>query len=205
MIDDDNSQARDNILSFWFGAISDDAITATEKSRLWWSKHPEIDRDIKKRFEPCVQAAASGRLDAWAGTPTGRLALIVLTDQFPRNMYRDTPQAFGFDPMALAWSRDGIRAGMQQSLRPVQRVFFYLPLEHSELLEDQRLSVALFRDLCANADARHRPVFEGFLDYAVRHHDVIERFGRFPHRNRILGRESTMAELEFLKRKGASF
>lgn len=189
-----------SIHAFWFGTQADDALVAQERSRLWWGKDARTDREIERRFAAIAAKAARGELDDWAATPQGRLALILLTDQFPRNMYRGTPQSFASDPQALAWCKEGIAAGMDAALRPVERIFFYLPLEHAESLADQDRAVALFAELAAGAAA-----FDGFLDYARRHREVIARFGRFPHRNRILGRTSTAGELAFLRQKGSSF
>jgi len=131
--------------------------------------------------------------------------LILLTDQFPRNMYRDSPQAFAYDAKALAWCLEGLKQQFDRHLRPIERVFFYLPLEHAESLEHQERSVEKFRELLDEADERRKNVFAEYLDLAVRHRNIIARFGRFPHRNRILGRESTGEELAFLKEPGSSF
>ena len=195
----------DSILEFWFGTSKDDAIAASERSSLWWVKRDETDNAIRQRFESCLHMAANRELDAWSGTPAGRLALIILTDQFPRNMYRNTPAAFAYDELARLWCKEGLRNNVHLVLRPIERVFFYLPLEHSESLADQEQSVALFRELTDSAGAQGREVFGGLLDYAVRHREIIARFGRFPHRNRILGRASTEEELAFLKEPGSSF
>lgn len=198
-------ETADSIHTFWFGTDADDAAVAAERAALWWRKQPDIDRLILQRFASCAHKAAEGGLDHWTETATGRLALILLTDQFPRNMYRDTPQSFAFDALARRWCKDGLREGADRSLRPIERVFFSLPLEHSESLEDQEQSVALVRALVEESGAALRPVFDGFLDYALRHRDVIARFGRFPHRNRILGRESSPEEAAFLQKPGSSF
>lgn len=193
------------IREFWFGTSSDDVIVSREQSRLWWHKHPDTDTSIRERFEPWLEKAVRHELDAWASTPAGRLALILLTDQFSRNMYRDTPRAFASDPLALAWCKEGLRHNVDARLRPIERVFFYLPLEHAESLLDQEQAVARFQTLIGEVDPQRRPAFVGFLEYAVRHREVIARFGRFPHRNRILGRESTAEELAFLAQPGSSF
>jgi uncharacterized protein (DUF924 family) len=198
-------ETQDTILEFWFGLNADDKAVAAEQSKLWWMKHPETDQRIRQRFEAYVAKAANGELDTWSATPRGRLALILLTDQFPRNIYRDTPQAFSFDPLARSWSKEGIRHGLDKSLRPIERVFFYLPLEHSESLEDQEQSVALYQELIADAGPEQKSTFDGFLDFAIRHRDIVKRFDRFPHRNRILGRKSTAEEIAFLQEKGSSF
>lgn len=207
LLDGDTAQMEtsDSILRFWFGAEADDALVAERQAGLWWSKREDVDREIRQRFEPCVVAAGERRLDAWLATPSGRLALILLTDQFPRNIYRDTPQAFAFDAIARNWSREGLREGADRALRPIERVFFYLPLEHAESLEDQDWAVALFRRLLGELPETRRKAFGGYLDFAERHRAVIERFGRFPHRNRILGRASTPEESRFLQQKGSSF
>jgi len=144
-------------------------------------------------------------LNDWASKPKGLLALILLTDQFPRNIYRESARAFAFDAKALAWCLGGIISGLHIGLRPIERVFFYLPLEHAESLEYQELSVGLFRDLLATVQLDQKYVFENFLDFAVRHRDIIARFGRFPQRNKIIGRPSTPEEAAFLEEPGSSF
>jgi len=198
-------ETQDTILEFWFGAGRDDVAVAREKSKLWWSKDIAADRVIRQRFEDVLNQAARSELDQWSATPTGTLALILLTDQFPRNMYRNTPQAFAFDALARDWCKHGIDRGLDRSLRPIERVFFYMPLEHSELLHDQYLAVALFEKLMAAVGPERQSDFTGFLEFAVRHRDIVERFGRFPHRNAILGRESSAQEQAFLLEKGSSF
>lgn len=193
------------ILNYWFGADSDDAAVVKQKSALWWSKSREIDEDIRQRFESWMMKASAGELSQWQSTPSGLLALILLTDQFPRNVYRDSPRAFAQDSKALACCLEGLDVGCDIELRPIERVFFYLPLEHAESLECQNRSVALFRRLAQSVPSEQKPVFQEYLDYAVRHRDVIARFGRFPHRNRILGRETTTEETTFLAEPGSSF
>ena len=193
------------ILEFWFGHAEDDAATAAARAALWWQKDPDTDTRIRDRFETQVQAAGRGDLDEWAATPQGRLALILLVDQVPRNIYRDTPQAFGFDEKARALCIEGIELGQDAALRPIQRVFFYLPLEHSEDPDHQAWCVDLMRGLAREVPEAWRPVFVDFVDYAEAHRRIIDRFGRFPHRNAILGRRSSDGEIEFLKQPGSSF
>ncbi|GAB3538450.1 DUF924 family protein [Noviherbaspirillum agri] len=195
----------DTIREFWFGTSADDVVIAREQSRLWWTKHPDTDALIRQRFAPWLDRAVHHELDAWDNTPTGRLALILLTDQFSRNMYRDTPRAFASDPLALRWCKEGLQQHVDAQLRPIERVFFYLPLEHSESLPDQEQAVAYFQALVDELEPQQRPGFEGFLDFARRHREVVARFGRFPHRNRILGRDSTPEEVVFLSQPGSSF
>jgi uncharacterized protein (DUF924 family) len=198
-------ETQETILHFWFGSQADDKIVAEERSKLWWSKNPQVDEEIQQRFEPYVTQAGNRELDGWAQSSTGCLALILLTDQFPRHIYRNTSQAFAYDPLARLWCKEGLSKGFQLSLRPLERVFFYLPLEHSESMEDQDRSLALYQELADDADPELRPTFDGFVRFAVRHRDIIKRFGRFPHRNQILGRGSSSEELAFLEEKGSSF
>lgn len=193
------------VLDFWFGEQTGDAEIAQSQKKLWWSKDDAVDADIRNRFGALVDTAAAGRLQAWATEPRGRLALILLFDQFPRNMYRDTPRAFAHDSQARELALAGIACGADRSLRAIERVFFYLPLEHAEMPELQDRCVALFTALAAGVPEGDRKTFAGYVDYAVRHRDVIHRFGRFPHRNRILGRGSTPEETAFLKQPGSSF
>lgn len=195
----------EDVLGFWFGTAENDTATAQSQRRLWWSKDAVVDADIRERFGALVSAAAAGRHDDWAATPRGRLALLVLLDQFPRNIYRDTAQAFAQDAQALQLALDGLTVGDDRKLRPIERVFCYLPLEHAESLNMQDRSVVLFNALAAEVAEADRGTFTGYVDYALRHRDIVARFGRFPHRNRILGRESTPEEIEFLKQPGSGF
>ena len=193
------------VLDFWFGTDPDDAVVAREKRDLWWKSNSATDGMLRQRFSTLVEQAGRRELDEWASTPRGLLALIILTDQFPRNIHRGTPRAFVFDPLARAHCRDGIGRGFDVRLRPIERVFHYLPLEHSESREDQAESVSLFSELARITDPGHKEVFDGYLRYAEQHRDIIMRFGRFPHRNRILGRTSTVEEIAFLQTPGSSF
>lgn len=194
-----------NILLFWFGSKTDDAEVAKEKQKLWWSKNPLTDEEIKESFEGHFEAFLRGELEEWKKTTNGTLALILLTDQFPRNIYRDTPKAFGFDGEALKLSKGLTASGDDMKLRPVERIFAYMPLEHSESKEDQEESIKRFTCLIDGLPEAQRETFLGFLNFAVRHKEIIDRFGRFPHRNKILGRKSTPEEIEFLKEPGSSF
>jgi len=195
----------DTILTYWFGTNPEVAARVKDRADLWWMKQCAVDREIRARFESCVQLAGDGQLDSWGVEPRGRLALIILTDQFPRNIYRDDPGAFAFDAKALEWSLAGIEQGHDRFLQPIERVFFYLPLEHSERLEHQELSVRMFFELVPTAASDQKEIFEQYLNFAILHRDIVARFGRFPHRNRILGRPSTPEELYFLSQPGSSF
>ena len=198
----------DDILNFWFGEDFenlDDSTVAGRQSKLWWGKDAEVDTDMQHLFEARVQAAGDRQLDDWARSAPGRLALILWTDQFTRNIHRDTPAMFGLDGLARTLCVEGLEAATDASLRPIQRVFFYLPLEHSENADDQAWCVDLMHGLAREVPEHQRQTFESFVDYARAHQRIIDRFGRFPHRNAILGRESTAQEIEFLKQPGSSF
>lgn len=207
MADIDNIEKQSRILDFWFGDLKDGEVPPRELSRMWWAKNPDIDEYIRKNFENDLLDAVNGKLGNWESTPLGTLALVILLDQFPRNMYRDTPRAFSQDIPALRIAEKGIEKGFDRELHPVMRVFFYMPFMHSESRDMQERSTALFGAL-ENDFSSPRELAEMLSDnmeYAERHRTIIERFGRFPHRNRILGRESTTEEAEFLKQPGSSF
>jgi uncharacterized protein (DUF924 family) len=198
-------EQAESILEYWFGTEADDLVAANQHAALWWKKNPKIDEEIRDRFASLLDAAANGNLDDWLTDPHGRLAMIILVDQFSRNMYRDTPRSFAFDAFSQNWCKSGLDSGADRLLRPIERVFFNLPLEHSESLQDQQRSVALSKELAESVPDAHRELFDGFLNYAVRHCEIVQRFGRFPHRNAILGRESTDEEIAFLQQPGSSF
>lgn len=180
------------VLSFWFGET-------LEMRKAWFIKDLAFDAEIRRRFLPLYEQAAADRLDAWMESAEPCVALIIVLDQFPRNMFRGTPRSFATDPKALKIAKWAIAQGFDQQLPPMQRFFFYLPLEHSENLDDQTESVRLYEQL------RNIPELAETYDYAIRHRNIIERFGRFPHRNLMLDRPSTPEEVEFLKQPGSSF
>jgi uncharacterized protein (DUF924 family) len=189
------------ILQFWFGeAGSTLSTTYSQQRQLWFSKQSERDTTIRERFGAIHKQAMAGELDAWQDQALSCLALIVVLDQFSRNMFRDTPQAFASDSKALSLAQHAVEQGFDQELHPLQRIFLYLPFEHSESLEDQAQSVELF-DLLG----QEMPELTDVVLYARRHQDVIKQFGRFPHRNEILGRDTTPEEAEFLTQPGSSF
>lgn len=198
-------ETPDTIHAFWFGTAADDDAVIAQQSALWWRKQADVDAQIRQRFAPWVARAAGGELDDWLRDARGRLALILLTDQFPRNIWRGEAAAFAFDVLALRWAKETLHRGLDGELRAVERVFIYLPLEHSEDLGDQREAVRLFDQLAASVPAHCKASFDGYVDYARRHLAVIERFGRFPHRNAALGRETSADEAAFLQQPGSSF
>lgn len=181
------------ILDFWF----DGDIQAQQ--RRWFGKDEQTDVWMRNEFMDDYHAAAAGQLAGWMDAAPGGLALVLLLDQFPRNLFRGTPQAFASDALARETANVMIVRGLDQALIPRQRMFVYLPFEHSEQLEDQMRSVALFETL------RDEEGMAEVVRYAHLHHEVITRFGRFPHRNALLGRVSTAQELEFLQQPGSSF
>ena len=176
----------DDVLAYWFAP-------GPERTARWFRGDAATDADVRGRFASTLESATRGELDGWTATPRGRLALIVVLDQFSRTVHRGTPRAFAQDARALALCLDGLACGEDRALAPDERAFFYLPLEHAEDAAMQARSVACFEALAAEA-----PGAAGFLDYAHEHRDVIARFGRFPHRNTILGRCSTPDEEAFL-------
>lgn len=187
----------EEILKFWFGR--EDESGHGEFRRAWFEKDPVFDEEIRSRFVTLHEMAARGELDGWKEEPRSCLALILLLDQFPRNMFRATARAFATDAKAREAADHAVRSGFDRKLSPVERLFVYLPFEHGESLEDQRRSVGLFRELAEETGS------EELLGYAERHEEIIERFGRFPHRNEALGRETTEEEAEFLTTPGSSF
>ena len=195
----------ESVLAFWFGAPGSAAEIAGRQGKLWFGKSPANDQAVIDRFATTLTAATADHLDHWTYTPRGRLALVIVLDQFPHHVYRDRPQAFATDPQSPALSLAALESGEDRQLTPIERVFLYLPLEHAESLAMQERSVSLYEQLAHEATADERALFDNFLDYARKHRDVVARFGRFPHRNTILGRTSTPDEIEFLKQPGSRF
>lgn len=193
------------LFDWWFGPGRTAAEVAQQRHRLWFGYRASQDREAAERFGGEVEQALAGGLDPWGEHPEGWLALTLLLDQLPRMIHRGTPLAFAGDPRALALAREGLVRGWERDLAPIRQVFAYLPLEHAEDLASQELAVEHFDRLYRQAPAGERELFAGFLDYAERHRRVIARFGRFPHRNAILGRESTAQETAFLAEPGSSF
>ncbi|HMN75424.1 MAG TPA: DUF924 family protein [Burkholderiaceae bacterium] len=186
------------VLDFWFGAPG--SATDGKPRAEWFRKSDAFDRAIERGFAPLIEAALAGGLREWDAQPASALARIVLLDQFTRNVFRGTPRAFAGDALALAAARALVADGRDLALPPQQRAFAYLPFEHAEDLAMQDESMRLYTRLDGEAQG-----FAGTLDYARRHRAIIERFGRFPHRNAILGRASSAEEIAFLEQPGSSF
>jgi uncharacterized protein (DUF924 family) len=188
-----------DVLDFWFGAPG--SATASQPRREWFVKNDAFDEQIRQRFGATISQAVAGGLREWDEEgPQGTLARILVLDQFTRNAHRNTPGAFEGDALALAAARQLADGGAHKELPPLQRAFAYMPFEHAEDAAMQARAVALFTEL-----ATEQPGFDDMLDYAHRHRGVIARFGRFPHRNEILGRASTPEEIEFLRQPGSRF
>jgi len=177
---------HEEILSFWFREID---------PKLWWSAEPGFDELIRGRFLGLLHEAAAGELYEWRTTARGRLAEIIVLDQFPRNVYRNTPQAFAQDPMALALAQEAVAAGALASLEPTERSFMLLPYMHSESRKIHVVAEALYGEFAPASN----------YDFELKHKAIIDRFGRYPHRNEILGRASTPDEVAFLKLPGSRF
>lgn len=194
------------VLDFWLGASAPDGTLDPARRRMWFGDGRRHDAAIRERFGALHEGAARGELTSeWQRQPHGRLALIVLLDQFSRHIYRGTAAAFAQDFVAQSLAAHGLEQAADEELIPAGRAFFYLPLEHAEDSAMQRLSVRCFERLRNEVAPASRKDYESFLDYAQRHHDIIARFGRFPHRNAVLGRVSTPEEEEFLGEPGSSF
>jgi uncharacterized protein (DUF924 family) len=195
----------DDILDFWFGALDADGRADSEHRTRWWKKDPAFDDEIARRFGDVHRAVRARELDGWLADPRGRLAQIVVLDQFSRNMHRGTPGMFASDGHALQLALDGLDRGDDRALPVDPRCFTYMPLVHSEDLAVQDRAIALFTELAEVAAPAARADVDTYLRFAAMHRDIVRRFGRFPHRNAILGRISTPEEIAFLQQPGSSF
>jgi uncharacterized protein (DUF924 family) len=198
------SRDWDSILGFWFGPDPGDPGAVKEKQPLWFTADSAVDAEIRRRFHNDWTLATRGELD-WAGEPRGALALVILLDQFSRNLERGKAAAFAHDARALAGTVAAIEAGFDRRLQPSERSFLYLPFEHAEDLSLQQRGVDLFTSLVADGGPDWRWLTEDALHWARRHLEIIERFGRFPHRNVVLGRSPTAAEERYLAEGGLHF
>ncbi len=196
----------EDILTFWFGNYDrTDWIIPEGRTKLWFGKDEVIDSSINKRYGPLLIELGNGKLEHWKKSTRGLLALIILTDQFPRNIYRESSQAFAYDSYSLSFAEKLLSTGKIDQLHPIEKVFVYLPFEHAESANLQHLSVMCYENLLKTSPERHQSSYQGFLSYAIKHRDIVVRFGRFPHRNRLLDRLSTPEEEKFLQQPGSSF
>jgi uncharacterized protein (DUF924 family) len=193
------------VREYWFGKLPLDRAALDERMKVWFvgEESPQLvqegDAAIRAQFGARVEAALRGELSSWADGPRRRLSLILLLDQFARNIYRGRARAYAGDEQALALALSGMQSGADAALDPVERIFFYMPLQHSESPEVQEESVAAYRRLIGEAPQTLRPRFEETLKSAEQHASIIRRFGRFPHRNRVLRRVSTAEEVDYLR------
>ncbi|MBS0421472.1 MAG: DUF924 domain-containing protein [Proteobacteria bacterium] len=208
------------VREFWFGksltgllpgqgGLASQAVALKHRVDLWFDRDPQAvaqqDETIRTQFQYLVERAVQGELDAWADSPRRRLSLIIVLDQFPRQIYRGTAQAFAYDPAALALTLSGMQLAADGALNLVERLFFYMPLQHAEATEVQDESVAAYKRLVAESPAELRSTFEASLESAEQHRELIRQFGRFPHRNKVLGRENTPEEVAYFKKGGDTF
>lgn len=195
----------DDVLDFWFGETGSATEIAGRQGKLWFAKSAANDARVLELFADTLVAAGQGTLDHWQQSPRTLLALIVVLDQFPHHIHRNQGASFAYDAQSLALTQAMLVRGDDKTLARIERVFAYLPLEHAESLAVQDQSVAEYTRLVAEATPDERGLFENFLDYAHQHREVVARFGRFPHRNTLLGRSSSAAEIEFLTQPGSRF
>ena len=193
------------MLKFWFGEDDPGLHYPKSRSAMWFRKGRDYDAEISRKFAGLHRQACAGKLNHWLKTPEARLAIIILLDQFSRHIYRETARAFAQDKQAQAIVLEGIEKQHDLLLKPVEKVFFYFPLEHAENKELQALSIRKFQALVAELPADIQPEYASTLNFAIRHKAIIDRFGRFPDLNAILGRQSSADEIAFLSRPGSSF
>jgi uncharacterized protein (DUF924 family) len=191
------------LLELWLGPLDEDGLASPEAQRRWFTKDLELDTEIRRRFGAVLESRA--RTGSAGASPREKLASTILFDQLPRNMFRDTPRMYAYDAAALAVAKDLVDSGEEARLAPHERLFVYMPYMHSEALDDQEACVRLFTTLRDALTGRAKEAIAFNLQYAIAHRDIIARFGRFPHRNAILGRPSTDEELAFLEEPGSSF
>ncbi len=193
------------ILDFWFGKNFQHGMPDKSYQARWFNVDTQLDELIRTRFSSDLEAAADGHYNHWRNNPRGRLALIILLDQFSRNIYRGTARAFAYDKQASELALEGLEIGHDQQLIAAYRIFFYMPLEHSESLEHQQRCLALFEDFYKTCAPQIADTIKTNVAFAQQHLDIIERFGRFPHRNELLGRPSTAQELAYLEMTNNNF
>lgn len=202
----DEDQIRiEAVLAFWFRQRALSAPQIDHRMNIWFGEDSLFDQEIEREFKNDIEAASASRLMHWANAPQGRLALILLLDQFRRNIYRGTAAAFSHDRMALRLCVEGAMKKQDSGLSPIERVFFYLPLQHAESKKVQAKSVALYSRLARAVTPTYRETFETIAQFAELHAGIVETFGRFPHRNALLGRENTAEEAEYLAGDAADF
>jgi uncharacterized protein (DUF924 family) len=195
----------DDVLDFWFADASESPDATAARNAFWFVPNPETDQLIWENYGDLLADAAAGLYEHWLDSSPGRLALIIVLDQFPRNIFRGTSEVFRYDQQALALAGQGVTLGSLAGLSVPEQAFFLMPYQHSEDIAVQRAGVELMRALVDSAAEEWRDTAMGFLDFAIRHHDIVAEYGRFPHRNSLLGRRSTEAETRYLSEGGETF
>jgi len=195
----------EDVLEFWFADAAGSPEAARKRNKLWFDGNPETDSEIWELFADVITDAAGDIYDHWGKTGLGRLALIILLDQFPRNIYRGTAEVFHHDERALSLAGQGVTLGQLAGLSIPEQAFFLMPYQHSEDISVQRAGLQLMQAMVDEAPEEWQAIAQGYLDFAMRHHDIVAAYGRFPHRNSLLGRSSTQAEAEFLTAGGETF
>ena len=193
------------MLRFWFGVLDQEGRAGAEQKARWWRKDAAFDELIRDRFGALHEAVSAGERDGWLASPRGRLAFVIVLDQLSRNMFRGSGRMHAGDARALEVAREGVELGVDRQLAHDERGLFYMPFMHSESLADQDRCVELFSSWGGELSGPLRAQVAGLLTFAEKHRDIVRRFGRFPHRNALLGRESTPEEAEFLSQPGSSF
>lgn len=189
----------DEILKFWFGRVEETIVPSENRARIWFGESPDVDAEIKEKFSDDLERAVDGKCTDWETDPRGQLALIIVLDQFSRHIHRDTPQAFAQDNYALGICTKGMEKQDDHSLSLIERVFYYFPLLHSEEIDFQEKSIRAYQMLVELAFPETQVIYESFFKFANHHYGIVRRFGRFPQRNAILGRESTDEEIKYIK------
>lgn len=199
------SDRIEDVLDFWFGELNELGCSSPEHRQRWWTKSKTFDEALRSHFLHDYEAIVAGEREAWRNTARGALAFIIVLDQFSRNMFRGTPEMFAADELAREVCREGLDADFDAELSFDERLFFYLPLAHSEEMVDHHRSIELLSGLVDSCTESLEGDARNYLDFAESHKAIVERFGRYPHRNATLGRASTPEETEFLKEPGSAF
>ncbi len=195
----------DDVLDFWFADSLESPAATEARTSFWFGSDPATDSLIWELYADVVADAGGGHYDDWLDTARGRLALIIVLDQFPRNIFRGTAEVYRYDPTVIRLAQAGVALGQLAGLSVPEQAFFLMPYQYAEDIGVQQAGVALMRAMVSQAPPAWRKTAAGFADFAVRHRDIVEHYGRFPHRNKVLGRSSTAAETRFLADGGETF
>jgi uncharacterized protein (DUF924 family) len=203
--DDGATPTKEQVLDFWFGELDERGLAAEDKSKSWWKKDPDFDALVEERFGGLIESVCADERESWLDSPEGCIAYVIVLDQFCRNVHRGTPRMYAEDDRALSAAERSVERGFDRMLPLAQRAFLYMPLMHCESREAQARCVALFETMVAEVTGETAERMKGYVDAAHSHRRIVERFGRFPHRNELLGRQTTAEEKAFLEEPGSSF